>query len=523
MGKTSRLVGTTFASVMACLAAACGGETGIVLEISLSTELATTLEQNGEDFETLRIWVGHATDDPSYFAASADAYHSGSMSRADFDEPFRYLLEPTGEDLTAIGAMMFAAAVGVDPDDARLPFRLSGFAASGAPMDFHAGEIRVVPLVLAAPEGAAGTIDDACIVWGMNTQTPSRITPVDDLDCDNAVGDADCDDRDPSRNNLDADADGFSSCDGDCMDDPDGRTPWLDPASVHPGAVDNENDLGVCDHIDNDCDGVCQDPTFDRDGSGSTVCGEVMAVHGVCAVEPADCDEKLAGQQPAATAVGEACNGRDDACDGFLAPAIPCIIPDQPGKCYIGQVACDELRGEFVGEPDALDCKPLPGAFSQTPAPTSLCGAPPPPESCLESPNPVGCPGGNGFGRLDCRVALTDATCPASRTPLVFPGIQLPAQCAWAVVGGVEQAEWEVGFVDANASGALTPMPTIGACVPHLIARPRTRFPTARTVMLVLIAPQNPVFGARPLLVHLSPESDDACAADLICQATAGG
>jgi len=510
---------------MACLAAACGKDTGIVLEISVSSELDTALEQSGEDFETLRIWVGHATDDPAYFAASSDAYYSTQKTRADFEEPFRYLIEPESEDLAAIGDMVFAAAVGDDPDDARLPFRLSGFAVAADPMDFHSGEIRVVELELLPPDGATGTIDDGCVVWGMDTQMPSRITPADDLDCDGAVGTADCDDLDPGRNNLDSDGDTFSSCAGDCMDDPDFRAPWLDPADVHPGAPDNETDLQVCDHVDNDCDGACQAMTLDRDGSGSTTCGMVAADHGICEVLPADCDENFAGQQPSNSAIGEACNGRDDQCDGFLAPDIPCIIPDQPGKCFFGHVRCDELQGEFVGEPDAFECKPLPGSFSQSPAPPILCDAARPSESCLESPDPVGCPTGNGFGRLDCVVGVsTDNMCPLSRTPLMFPGQILPAQCAWHIVGGTQQAEWEVGFVDANASGALTPAATNSTCTPHLVVRSRARLASHRTVLVLLISPANPSFGARPLFVYLNPEAGGGvCNADLTCQATAGG
>lgn len=518
MGKTTCLVAS------ACLMAACGSDTGIVLEISISSELDTALEQQGADFETLRIWVGHATDDPAYFAASTDAYYSASMTRDDFGEPFRYLLEPENDNLGAIGEMVFAAAVGDDPDDARLPFQLAGFAVADDPMDFHDGEIRVVALELLPPDGATGTIDDGCIVWNMDTQTPSRITPADDLDCDGAVGTADCDDLDPGRNNLDSDGDTFTSCAGDCMDDPDFRTPWLDPATVHPGAPDDEIAVSVCDHIDNDCDGQCQDDSVDRDSSGATMCGSPVAVHGVCDVLPADCDENFPGNQPSTSAIGEACNGRDDQCDGFLSPSIPCIIPDQPGKCYFGQVECNELLGEFVGEPGDLDCKPLPGSFSQSPAPSILCDAVVN-ESCLESPDPVGCPTQNGFGRLDCAVGVSsDSMCGFARTELRFPGQILPPQCAWHIVGGTEQAEWEVGFVDANASGPLTPMATIGTCQPHLVARARARLASHRTVLILLVAPQNPSFGARPLFLSLDPEAaGGVCSADLTCQATSGG
>jgi hypothetical protein len=523
MGTSTWLVATSVASVACVAAAACNKDTGIVLEISMSSELETALSAAGEDFETLRIWVGHATDDPGYFAGASDAYYSTDRTRADFDEPFRYLLEPTSADLAAIGDMVFAAAVGDDPDDARLPFQLAGFAVADDPMDFHDGEVRIVPMTLLPPDGARGTIDDGCIVWDMDTQTPSRITPVDDVDCDGAVGSADCDDHDPSRNNLDADGDSFSSCEGDCMDDPDFRAPWLDPATVNPGAPDDESAELVCDHVDNDCDGRCQDEASDRDGSGSTTCGGAVAEQGLCEVLPADCDENMAGNQ-VGQAIGEACNGRDDACDGFLAPAIPCIIPDQPGKCYFGVVQCDELRGDFIGQGDALECKPLPSSFSQSPAPPIVCDVMPT-EACLESPDPVGCPTGNGFARVDCSAQLSgDAACAPSRTALQFPGVTLPQECAWAIVGGTQQAEWEVGFVDANTSGALTPMPTNGTCTPHLVARARSRFPTARTVLVLLISPQNPSFGARPLFVHLSGEPNaGACSPDLTCTPSVGG
>ena len=508
----------------ALVTAACGKETGIVLEITMSTELRNSLEQNDQDFNTLRVWVGHATEDPSFFTAAGDAYFTVGKTRAELDQPFRYLLEPSSEDLAAIGNMVFAAAVGDESTDVRLPFRLAGFAVADEPMDFHEGEIRVVELSLVPPDGATGTIDDACIVWGMDTQQPSRIAPDDDLDCDGAIGTADCDDMDPSRNNLDADGDGVTSCANDCMDDPDPRTPWLDPANVHPGAPDDESTVAACDHIDANCNGACQSAVLDRDGSGSTLCGPTRGEGGICDFEPADCDENFAGNQVGLAPAAEACNGRDDGCDGFLPPALPCLIPDMPGKCYFGAVGCDELRGEYLGEPGQLDCKRLPGAFSDVQAPPILCGTVPV-ESCLESGDPVGCPTANGLPRADCVIGLSaDSVCPHGRSSLSYPGLVPPPSCAWLVVGGVQQAEWEVGFVVANATGNLMPMATISECTPHLVARSRSRAPSPRTVLLLLMSPQNPAFGARPLFVTLTPEGNGTqCDPDLTCQITAGG
>ncbi len=52
--------------------------------------------------------------------------------------------------------------------------------------------------------------------------------------------------------NVDADGDGFTTCNGDCCD----STECTNPAEVNPGAFDTPND-----GMDNDCDGVIDNPT----------------------------------------------------------------------------------------------------------------------------------------------------------------------------------------------------------------------------------------------------------------------
>lgn len=506
---------------LALTAPACGGETGIVLEVSMSPALVTALDASGEDFDTLRIWVGHATEDPSFFAASGDAFFDTGRTRAGLTVPFRYLLEPTGE-LAAIGPMVFAAAVGDDPDDARLAFRVTGFAVADDPMGFGDDEMRVVTLALAPPDGVVGSIDDGCITWAADTQEPSRITPMDDLDCDGAVGTADCDDADPSQNNLDRDGDQISSCDGDCMDDPLFETPWLDPAHVFPGAPDpGETDPDACSHVDFDCDGNCGGLELDADASGSTACGVAAAEGGFCPVVPADCDESRAGQQPLAGAAPEACNARDDACDGFLPPKLPCLIDDGTA-CRWGEVECDETEGEYRGENDALQCKALADGFSDDPAPTSVCDATVP-ESCFESGDPIGCGFSElGTPRADCAVTST-SQCSPDRTGLVFPG--LPQQgCQWLILGGPQQAEWEVGFVAADAPPDAEPQRTIEECAPHLAARSRVANPSSRTVLLLVRSPDNAAFGVRPMVVKLTAGGGgDPCVGVLACQLAGGG
>lgn len=515
-----RLAWSGLALCGALVTAACGNETAIVVEVSLSPALAAQLEESGGDFETLRIWVGHPTENPAVFTGSADAYFTTAMRRHDLAVPFRYLLEPGADDVATIGPMMLAAGVGTEPADARLPFRLAGFAAATSSVSFAAGEIRVVPLVLGPPAGAQGTIGDACIIWGLDTQRPQRISASDDLDCDGAVGADDCDDLDPRLNHLDVDGDGVSSCDGDCMDIPDDRVPWLDPALVHPGATD-PGGSHECSHIDWGCAGRCGDAARDGDGSGSTECGRVTASHGVCEVLPADCDEALAGNQVDPEGAAEACNGKDDACDGFLPPPLPCMIPGgAAGECFFGEVKCDELRGEYASVAGALECKRLPGPLSDFTAPPLLCGSAPS-ESCQRSDDPVACAfPTSSFARADCTVSLspTSEPCLPNRIALALPGIQLPASCAWHVVGGSRQAEWEIGFVDANAADDATPMPSVTACAPHLAVRSHVRRPADRTVLLLFVSPENPLLGARPLLVHLSGEDNgQLCSRDLAC------
>ncbi|HEY3243324.1 MAG TPA: MopE-related protein [Phycisphaerae bacterium] len=128
-----------------------------------------------------------------------------------------------------------------------------------------------------------------------------------DADADGfTICQGDCDDNDPTvfpgapeicdgkDNNcdgvidegFDADGDGFTTCGGDCDDN--------NPA-VHPGAVE------VCDGIDNNCDGQI-DEGFDADGDGFTVCG-------------GDCDDSNPAVHPGTT---EVCDGVDNNCDGQI-------------------------------------------------------------------------------------------------------------------------------------------------------------------------------------------------------------
>ncbi len=159
----------------------------------------------------------------------------------------------------------------------------------------------------------------------------------------------------PAGCNGDADGDGFADSD-DCAPE---------NASVYPGAWE------ACDGLDNNCDGLIDDP-YDQDGDG------FLADTGGCRTLglPLDCDDGDAGIHPGAEEIDDErdndCNGLvDDGTDGDgdgFGPADDCddddpfIHPGAPEVCDALDNNCDGLIDETWDEdgdgasPCAGDC-----------------------------------------------------------------------------------------------------------------------------------------------------------------------
>ena len=89
----------------------------------------------------------------------------------------------------------------------------------------------------------------------------------------------DCDDTNPALNGLDLDGDGWTTCDGDCKDDP---AVYPLASDVFPGAPN------LCDgEPDNDCNGIPDPNEADADGDGNTICVNLTATD----PPPPDCND----------------------------------------------------------------------------------------------------------------------------------------------------------------------------------------------------------------------------------------
>jgi hypothetical protein len=280
---------------------------------------------------------------------------------------------------------------------------------------------------------------------------------------------------------FDADGDGYTTCatldvgprgtgQGQCLLLPYPDCDDGDP-DRHPGAEE------VCDGVDNDCDGWC-DEGFDLDQDGFSVCGSypdpaTNPPHQCVAPDPAlrDCADDDRLRHPGAP---ELCNGVDDDCDGVLGEVVQaCYLratAADGGRCRLGRATCIEAPGEVeLGACTAGENSPL--------VPMVFCDAWP---LCQDSPDPERCVHDLVQSyELACRFP-TDPNANDPCAPITpywfdfgFSGWE-SEQCRWTVEPQGAVLGWSFGLV-APGDPLLDPshLPTaLNACEAGLVAFP---------------------------------------------------
>ena len=164
--------------------------------------------------------------------------------------------------------------------------------------------------------------------------------------CPSSPG-TDCNDFDPAINGLDVDADGESSCDGDCNDE---------NVNFYTGALE------YCEGLDTDCDGLSDDadPDVPNDGDNDGVNGIL------CGGD--DCDDSDSHVFP----VVEYTSGPQKECDPAVNPGIqgewhvgrvelPTLFEDG-GNCYLYFRGNGDQNQQAIGVVEDVGCT---GTFSE--------------------------------------------------------------------------------------------------------------------------------------------------------------
>ncbi|RMH45234.1 MAG: hypothetical protein D6689_00375 [Deltaproteobacteria bacterium] len=483
-----------FALAAAVAAAACGDDTGLLIEVS--RDAATTPPA----IDRLEFFIGRAGPTGTYIQDAQRLPPIDLAAGRDLAvDPYALLLRPA-DAMRGTDAEVMVAVIGTSRGER------VGFGRLDGPVSFADGKVLRWQVVLRGG-GDYDVSDTGCLVYD-----EAVIAPPDDMDCDGDRAPADCDDSNPDvgpsapercdndvddncngqvDEEVDGDGDGVTNCDdcddtnpdvhpgadevcdgldNDCRDgcdaefdaDEDGFTvcgskiedggascepPKLErvdcddrDGDVHPGADDD------CDGVDNDCNGVCDDG-WDPDMDNYTECGSRVDVCDGTDDASRDCMPEDGDVYPGAP---ERCNGIDDNCDGEpYAESSPCYASatteEGEAVCVVGVRACDDAPGGAGWGECAIEGRVDDPAFH---VPIELCAAY---DACdaADVPDPFDCANEMGADRtVACTVAVADAgepaLCPKTYAPV--PRGDSPGGCEWQIVGGARQPHWQVGL-----------------------------------------------------------------------------
>lgn len=253
----------------------CGTETGILIEVTLAPGLEET------SFDQLEVYVGTA-DSNGNFVRQKDMGDLIDVSDRDLaSDPYALMLRP-GEGLE--GKIMVAVAARVDG-------AVTAFGGLPEPAVFSDGEVLHWEIVLEPipSDGVRPVTPTGCATWDQN-----NIGAPEDPDCDGYTTEEE-----------------GEAC---------ARDPWLNPDAME-----------VCDNVDNNCDGHCDDVDADEDGVYACAT-ECVRDEG----EGGDCDDNDETVHPGAD---ELCDGIDKNCSSGGGPAGACGVFVQ-GVCVKGEKHC---------------------------------------------------------------------------------------------------------------------------------------------------------------------------------------
>jgi hypothetical protein len=169
--------------------------------------------------------------------------------------------------------------------------------------------------------------DDDC-----DDDDPGAHAILEDADCDGTAGTEDCDDEEPTLNQVDHDRDGFTSCDGDCVDDDGSTYPgaaslddsvacmtdadgdgWGDPSPIEgvtSGSDCDDSDTKM-NHDDSDEDGHTSCAGDCDDAHDRTFIGAALREAGALCMRDADADGWGDASPPPGVSVGLDCDDED--------------------------------------------------------------------------------------------------------------------------------------------------------------------------------------------------------------------